>query len=428
MYLITTENTKAAIAPPETAMWENLHLRTRTGKSFRLKSGLNRQIITIGPQHYRDADGWQDIDNRVQAANSRQFEVTKAPYLWQNHRNGIGCSYKSRKGGFARMRLTSIGGRRLKWVEKPTPGGVCLKQFSVATATDFHWQLKPERVAGWMTLHDATAPREWEWEFVHGKGVGIARSMRGFDGLNRPLEIKCESSTEKFRNGLYRTVLRKRWTGRVAERNPATRAKTWTRDVVWPVAIDPDISEEIVADGDDGRETNGSSWDSTAVWIGYGGYNSNPAFRFQTITVDQADTIDLGVLKVNQTFNQGSGGVGTIWFADEDDAAAWSSSVRPSTKTKTTASVAWTAAGTGQRSFTVTSLLQEVVNRGGFASGNAVSVFGIESSIYGNLNRISDYPSSGNHGRLEIDYTGVGGVATVQNTFINQAVMRAANF
>lgn len=390
------------IERPESALWENVHRRTRTGKSFRLKSGLNRQIISIGPQHYWDG-GWQDINCNIEAWDSKTFELWKAAYFWRNQPGRVGCVYKSRKGGFARMYLKSFQ------PTIPYAKDNNLHYPAVALDTDVHFQLRPEVCAAWITLHSEHAPRQWEWEFYHRKPIGIARNVRGWDANGNQLDLHIDSSTEKLGNGLRRTRLVKRWSGAAVEQF-GRRRDTRLVDPAYPVVIDPDISEEIVDDNDDG--TDGGFWSNTKVQLGdLGGGDLHPGFRFQGIAIDQADTIDLSTFKIYMGYSMGSGGSGTIYGYDTDDAAAWGTPL-PSTVTKTSASTSWPAsASSGQKTFTVTSIVQEIVDRGSWGNGNDMSVFGISDAAANNGSQFADYPSSGNHGRLEIDYTG-GGAGT----------------
>lgn len=179
-------------------------------------------------------------------------------------------------------------------------------------------------------------------------------------------------------------------------------------DPVYPVAIDPDISEEIVADSDDGTDApDVDTFYSTFCEFGKAFIaNRDPAWRFQSVAVPSSgDTIDLAIFKINATFAEFGGGKGNLYGYDTDDSVTWSNSIRPELVAKTTASVYGAIPAAGQYSFTITSVVQEIVDRTGWATGNDISVFFINSSGIDELSELSDYPSSGNHGRLEIDYT-----------------------
>ena len=409
---ISTVNPKPIVECPEMAMFELKSRRTRNGKSFRLFSGLNRQIITIGHQHYWDGSEWQEIDNRV-VKTEFGFECFRTSYFWQAHQTGIGCNYKSRLGGFSRMKLLHIGNNEVGYSVNVTPDDNCLHYSAVALDTDFHWQLLPSKISGWITLHSDDAPREWVWEFIHSDKVVIARSRQGIDAKGRKLEIECDIETSKIKDGLYRTILTKRWTGRVSTRDPVTRQREWTEDVVYPVAIDPDISEQIIAIEDDGYEYdstwyNADSGPAIGEGVSYNLYHAG--WRFQTVAVPlSGDTIDLANFKIYQLANTDPA-IATLFGDDVDDSAAWATASRPTLRAKTTAStyVPESYGAAHDTIHVVTAIIQEIVDRGGWATGNDISLF-----MIGDINNTGDktgfyqYAENGKHGRLEIDYSSI---------------------
>lgn len=392
---------------------ELIGLRRKHSKSFALPSGLNRQIISIGPQHYY-AGGWHDIDCSLQAWDRATYECLRTPYIFRSHEGGIGCMYKSREGGFARMRLLHAAGKTLRNVPSEAAGN-CLYYRDVATDADVHFQLRPAKVSAWTTLHSRHAPRSWTWEFIHSPPVGIAMTVRGWDALGRPAEIKVERSTTRLKNGTYRTLLTKRWTGAVWERDPETRKRRRV-EPEYPVVLDPDISEEMVNEFDDGTENNGT-WNRYFTGLGQPFNSYHAMWRWRTIAVAQGVTIDLATFKIKPYSHSGSGGAGTIYGYDTDDAAIWSNTIKPSTVAKTSATATVTAGtGTTDRSFDITTIVQEIINRAGWVSDNDLGIVGLETSASGNNTNWYDYASSGKHGRLEIDYT-AGGAATPKGWF-----------
>ena len=405
LYRATVDPTPKVLRP-ESALCELKHLRTRTGKSFLLKSGLHRQIITIGPQHYRDGESWEEINCNLESWGSQRFECFKVPYFFRSNTKSIGIQYKSRAGGFASMRLLGVSGT-------PEADGNCLRYLNVADDVDVHFQLLPSKVRGWVTLHSPQAKRKWEWEFHHKSPIGIAQNVQGWDVGGRPLEIVTRRSTIKLSNGTRKTTVEKEWTGFVWERDPKTREKR-RAEPVYPVVMDPDISEQIVSEADDGFEYNDTSWN----YAGYGGYSRigelfgtyNAGWRFQGIAnIASGDTIDLVVHKV-RIRTGGDYPTFTVYGNDTDDAAQWGGGIRPSTVTKTAASVSGSFSNSNSydKSMTITAVVQEIVDRGGWAAGNDLAVFWIGDTGVG-YRLMYDYPSSGNHGRLEIDYTAGGG-------------------
>lgn len=396
--------------PPEGAV-ELVGLRRRHSKSFLLPNGLHRQVITIGPQHYRDGDLWHEIDTRLVGWQAGLLECRRAGYFFRNLPGRAGFSFKSRAGGFATLRLVRVGGLDVAGGLACEADNNCLYYRGIAPDADLHFQLLPAKVQAWATLHSEHAPREWEWEVLHAPPVGVAVNVRGWDAAGRAVEIVSERATERLSNGTLRTRLVKRWTGAVWERDQRTRERRRV-EPAYPVVLDPDISEEIVAMADNGTElVDYGSWYDFLCHLGHvAGSGRNPGWRFQGVAVpNSGDSIDLATFKINCSLVTGAGGSGTMYGYDADDAAAFSGTNRPSVLAKTTASASWSPSTTGQKTVDVTSVVQEIVDRVGWSSGNDISLFALEASSAGNYSAFYIYFSSGNHGRLEIDYTAGGG-------------------
>jgi hypothetical protein len=307
------------------------------------------------------------------------------------------------------MKLVSVDGNPAIY-SKPEADDNCLHYSNIALDTDFNWQLLPSKVSGWITLHSDMAPRQWTWEFIHSDKVVIARTRKGVDAEGNSLEIECDMETTVLKEGLYRTRLTKTWTGRVGVRNRKTRKMEWSDNPVYPVAIDPDISEEIVAANDNGYENDGS-WYTSAVRFGYASQLINAGWRFQTVAVPNGDDIDLATFKSYVTLYGSPDAYGTMYGYDTDDAVAFSNGKLPNSLAKTTASTSFPKqTSNGQKSFTVTGIVQEIIVRGGWSTGNDLSLFVIAASASQyNYQYHSYYPDSGKHGRLEIDYSAPAG-------------------
>lgn len=113
--------------------------------------------------------------------------------------------------------------------------------------------------------------------------------------------------------------------------------------------------------------------------IGGAGYTTG--VRFRNVTIPQGETIiyafvlfEAGATRAATTVNL------TIQGEDTDDAAAFSTHANFTGRTRTTASVAWNGIGTwtlGQfyESPGITTIIQEIVDRAGWASGNDLVVF-----------------------------------------------------
>lgn len=170
-----------------------------------------------------------------------------------------------------------------------------------------------------------------------------------------------------------------------------------------------DIVENIAASGDDAHSLLGTQY-LAATQLGFGNYPTDydftTGFRFTTIGLDQGVTIDLAVLKFNVQFTVGTPDV-NVYGDDIDDAAVWSTSNRVSNITKTTASANYTSAATGNQQVTVTSIIQELVDRGGWASGQDMALAMFDNGITGaNWGLIEAFDHAGTtEASLEIDFT-----------------------
>ena len=134
-------------------------------------------------------------------------------------------------------------------------------------------------------------------------------------------------------------------------------------------------------DGDDGWK-EGGSFRAAYDWIGIG--NSGSAcqafIRFPNVTIPQGSVITLAFIRFTAYLDRSNTIVKTnIYFNDSDDAVAPISVATYNALVKTTAFVAWDGLaswinGTTYDTLSIITPLQEIVDRGGFASGNAVMV------------------------------------------------------
>ena len=134
--------------------------------------------------------------------------------------------------------------------------------------------------------------------------------------------------------------------------------------------------------------------------------------RFQNVTVAQGATINSATLTVNITSTSFDTPNGVTWYGElATNAAEFTTTASDITnRSLTTATTVWSGSdiGAGDHNLTVTSIVQEIVNQGGWASGNALAllVYGVASC---NL-QLTPYDTSTTLcGRLAIDYTEGGG-------------------
>ncbi len=400
-------------------MVELPELRTAFSKTYDVGNGQRRIRCRTAPIHYRDAQNvWRDI-------NTDNLDITltmtDAPYILEGRANVIGMKYTSRASGeVLTCRLVEIGGTpvaSLPLVVNPTRSGRAIVWDSCLPGLTIGLRLLPGGISWVKRLADATVPRSFTWRIEYPSniaGIILPTTVVGSDNITRdavegrtvrsfPLECTI-NYTVVSDNGTTKVVrLTETWTGRIVKRGiPAT-------DVVYPVEFDPSFQETITANADDGEEYSDSTWSSTATAARTGSYygtNSNCGLRF---TVGDGSgpasgaTINSATLTVDVLAKAGSPNI-TVRGDNVDNAAAWGSSSRPSQISSTTATVSWTPTVTGSQSITVTSIVQEIVNRAGWAQGNAMRFALMDNATGNNYARIIQL-ENGTSGEADLDIT-----------------------
>lgn len=180
-------------------------------------------------------------------------------------------------------------------------------------------------------------------------------------------------------------------------------------------------SGQVASSGDDARNVNGDgTFNSTGATFHLGqnaGVDYWCGWRWNNVAVAQGATV------TSATLDLYSAGVGTgssasvIFYGnDVDDAAAFANNTanKPEGKTRTTATTsktftpsAWTATGFGIDLVDVTTIVQEILDRGGWVSGNDMIIVGHNNgSANNNYIGHSTYDSNSTRGAtLTINYT-----------------------
>ena len=97
-----------------------------------------------------------------------------------------------------------------------------------------------------------------------------------------------------------------------------------------------------------------------------------------------------------------------IYADDVDDAPFFTNNDLPRQITKTAASAAWTATATGTNTVNITAVMQEIISRPGWTSGNDIRFAILENVGTGVNNYVAwaDYDKGvGNPTRLDVNYT-----------------------
>lgn len=152
--------------------------------------------------------------------------------------------------------------------------------------------------------------------------------------------------------------------------------------------------------GDDGYQgvgsASGTDWDSvetqtSALLFQTASGGHRPGIRFQNIAVDQGATITQATLVLNQGDTTETTGIaaGSYWYAwDTDNAGQFSTAgtqpndviVGGDLTTATGDILGTTSLGPVEIEHDVTDIVQEIVNRVGWSSGNAINFIGVSAT------------------------------------------------
>ena len=178
--------------------------------------------------------------------------------------------------------------------------------------------------------------------------------------------------------------------------------------------------ESIPTAADDGNETNATTWDEPFTQFKAGRESATSwhgGMRFTTIPVPQGATIDSATLTIDVYIFR-SGASLALKGNDIDNAVAWSTT-RPSQMTQTTASGALPTT-TGPVALDIKDIVQEIVDRGSWASNNAMGFAFMNLAATGayKAHFIDNYhaTAAADEALLDITYTAGGAAASFPPT------------
>jgi hypothetical protein len=177
--------------------------------------------------------------------------------------------------------------------------------------------------------------------------------------------------------------------------------------------------------------TSGSTFDDIMIWFGSSLYNQNPLIfgyysgfiasniytRFTNITIPQAATINSAYVQFRAYGTDSTSCILTVTGHAADNSGTFTGAGDAESRPSTSASVNWNVAswtsGNDYQSDSLTSIVQEIINRAGWSSGNAISIFFKNNGSAGQRSANS-YEAGSNIPFLYIDYsTGGGGGGTI---------------
>ena len=189
--------------------------------------------------------------------------------------------------------------------------------------------------------------------------------------------------------------------------------------------IDPPISEEdITVNSDDASQgyptqaTMNLNGLFTREYLGNYIRYYHSGWRFQTLPIGQGDTVNSATLEPYQSTTGGGSATATLYGNDVDDAGTFTTTASDiSNRTRTTASTSLTNSdwpGNNTRaSWDVQSIVQEIVNRGGWASDNDMAFVAISTNTTNSYLGFTDYNSSAANAadfNADVSASGVEGV------------------
>ena len=415
--------------------------RTQTSKLYQRSGGRFTSVASIGPMHVPADVGawkrgepvdWTDPDTKLEQKPSGVSGVTNAYYALELLPGEIGYQYVSKVAGLVRVRLMAMDGKQIAAVPAPRMVGNEVFWDEVVPDLDLFLRCGVISAEIFKRIKTAAAPRSFTWEIEEtdppilnlkvitqgqdnelylepqraGLGPGWARRY-----------VEMQHTQGKFDTsvpGLRAYQVVETWTGRTFRlaRTPQ-RELEFFDDAVFPVLIDQDVSEAIGADGDDGDQIGTTTWENnyngnTTKHIIYNaGTVRRPGYRFQTVAIPQAATIDDATFAIFINSASGSATSGTLFGNDVDDAPAWATNAGPQNMTPTTASTAWNVPNGNAHdtySVSVAGIVQEIVNRAGWASGNDIGL-GIQGALSGTYKYITDFGNGSEFATLVVNYT-----------------------
>ena len=162
----------------------------------------------------------------------------------------------------------------------------------------------------------------------------------------------------------------------------------------------------VAASSDDASENSGVLG-LRATTPALGGGTINLGFRFLNVTIPQGSTINSAALAVYVTDAAADDPNCGVLLENADNAGTFTTGTNDITNRTKTGSVTWnaTSIGTGFKSSPdIASIVQTVINRVGWASGNALAV--ILDGVAGTNMTVQSYDgSAANAATLSIDYT-----------------------
>jgi len=395
--------------------------RQERSKTFSMGNAKFRLVHSLGVIHYKenylDVQGvWKEIELGIEDRGDK-FVINKAPYNLVIFKDKVGFSYTSKCGGTIVVQLEEIDDVLLSNREDlnivPRVDDSRIYWDNLVKDLDVYLEAKGSGCEIFKVLKTNKAPVKFKWLFVEDKQnlLNSNKDVVGWDSDRKYAKIKIDIKSvhlTEFKDKNCYTITEEFEKKVSVIKDKKTRIKEWIDDVKYPVTIDvPDITELIVNDVDDGFSYYGTDWrdDYLRFWVGHYYYPYDGGLRYRGVAVPQGATIDSANLKL-KVASILSGALTKIYGDDVDDAVSWSNGNLPKDITKTDASATWNPTSTGWNTVDIKTIVQEIVNRGNWVSGNDMRFGIIHKNTGKKYVEVYDYHSGqANAAYIEIDYT-----------------------
>ena len=372
------------ITPPEVETKDEIiEQRGERSKVWNLGGNKRRCIVGIKALHYRDDpddtnEQFKDIDLTLLPNKS----CHKTQYDIQVYDDKVGFSYTSKRGGRLDFELLEVGGvvvdnGRFNIIQD----GNQLYWNNVADDIDIKVMLRPQGAELYKQLKTATAARFFKWRIEKWKDrkCDFGRELSGIDNTARAGNLEINTTITLDREEVDRDVytFEEEWTGRLSRIvDQETRIKEWKTDPVYPVIIDAVANEEVTAGADDGQEKFNTSWVPGDNSIKMKAAQTHlPGLRFAGVGVPNGANITAAILGMSVRYCTAPN-TPDIYFSNLDNAGAFGAADRPSQMANKIpgGGMAWAVATNSGALDTagVTAGVQTIVNRTGWASGQAM--------------------------------------------------------
>jgi hypothetical protein len=387
--------------------------RTENCKIIYLGGGKYSTDIALAPIHYKDnydssVEQWKDIDLTIVDG-----KITKAPYeLSIDYQNKSIIVKDKRTGSIVDIKITQIDDKSIPIQSAIVESGkVTFKD--VAIDTDIILEASNSMVRFKRILKSSAAPTKATFNLTKS-GSGIKVDYQARDGGVDNIKV----DTSYINNVLIENIDK----GKVSK---------------YPIEIDPTLDLIVGASAGDMRVYwNGSAWATDGIAItssdvgcySAAGFKFGGGYRFLNVTIPNTGTITTSYLTYTAVTSLSNTVVNSVIIGDDEDNAAVFSTLANYQARRgtivagannnyiTTASVTWNGipawtANTAYNSPEIKTIIQEIVSRGGWVSGNAMVLFwddhaGSSTAVNNTYRDVYTYDGSTTKcAKLHIEYT-----------------------